>query len=99
MIMNRYSCAVLVLTLVLSACSAQTVKEEVSHAVRTGSGLLKDLPAQAAATIELGKMGLQKAQSATKDVKQKVDEVKEGIETVQKGKAMIEEGMGRMVDE
>ena len=61
--------------------------------LQTASGYILEASKQAAATIELGKMGVEKAKETAEDLKRRAEEVKEGIEEVKKGKELIEKGL------
>ena len=83
----------------LTACSISDVPLAGSGSVRnlihTASGFVIEGTKQAAATIELGKMGVEKAKSAVSDVQQRVENVQKGIESVKEGKESIEKGLAR----
>lgn len=66
----------------------------VRDLLHTASGYVIEGTKQAAATIELGKMGYEKAKSAAGDVQERVENVQKGIESVKEGREMIEKGIG-----
>ena len=96
----------LILCIFLSACSVPanpiTGSGSIRDIIHTASGYVLEVSKQAAATIELGKMGIEKAKETVGDVKTRVDQVqkgvgavKQGIQAVKDGKALIEKGLAK----
>jgi len=61
----------------------------------TASGYVMEAGKQAAATIEYGKMGLEKGKEAFGEIQKRAGQVKKGIEAVKEGKELIEKGLGK----
>src|SRR5438093_1009226 len=82
----------------LSGCAIPqnplTGSGSVRDLLRAASGVVIEGGKQAAATIELGKMGIQKGMETVTDVQKRIDQVQKGIQTVKDGKEMIEKGIG-----
>lgn len=82
----------------LSGCSIPTNPLTGSGAVRdilrTASGYVLEAGKQAAATIEYGKMGMQKGKETVEELKKRANQVQQGIEAVKEGKELIEKGIG-----
>ena len=90
---------VLFLTLTLTGCdflrNPVTGSGSVRDVLHTATGYVLEASKQAAATMELGKMGLEKAKETVEDLQKRTEQVKRGIEAVREGKQMIEEGLAR----
>lgn len=61
----------------------------IRDVLRTASGYVLEASRQAAATIELGKMGVEKAKETVGDLQHRVNQVQKGMETVKEGKELI----------
>ena len=61
--------------------------------IHTATGFVIEASKQAAATIELGKMGVHKATETVGDLTNRVDQVGQGIDSIKKGKDMIEKAV------
>lgn len=83
----------------LSGCSISTNPLTGSGAVhdvlRTASGYVLEAGKQAAATIEYGKMGMQKGKETVEELKKRANQVQQGIEAVKEGKELIQNGLIR----
>lgn len=67
----------------------------VREILHTASGYVMEAGKQAAATIELGKLGLQKGKETVEEIQKRADQVQQGIESVKNGKELIEQGLAR----
>ncbi len=64
----------------------------VKDLLRTASGYVIEGARQAAATIELGKMGVEKAKETAADLQKRAGELQQGVQTVKKGIENVKEG-------
>ncbi len=83
----------------LSGCSLPanplTGTGSLRDVIHTASGIVIEVGKQTAATIELGKMGIEKAKETAQDVQERVESVQEGIDKLKQGKEMMEKAMAR----
>ncbi len=86
-------------SLLLSGCTVPenslTGSGSVRDLLHTASGYVMEAGKQAAATIEYGKMGLEKGKEAFGEIQKRAGQVKKGIEAVKEGKELIEKGLGK----
>lgn len=85
--------------LLLSACSGggglSTGSGSLRDYVHTATGAITEAGKQAAATIELGKLGVDKAKSAYGATMSRKAELQEGIEKITEGKEQVEKALAR----
>ena len=67
----------------------------LSGLLRTASGYMIEAGKQAAATVELGKMGIEKGKETLEDLQKRAGQIQEGMESVKKGKEQIQEGLAQ----
>lgn len=87
---------VVALTVLVAGCSMPvnplTGSGSIRDLLHTASGFVIEGTKQAAATIELGKIGVEKAKSAAGDFQQRAGELQQGVQTVKKGMENVKEG-------
>lgn len=86
--------------IVLSGCTVhiplpKTGSGTIRDAIHTATGFVLEVSKQAAATIDMGKMGVKKAQETVDDLKKRADQIQKGIETMKEGKELIEKGLAK----
>ncbi len=89
---------VILAALLLAGCSLSgelplTGSGSLRDAVHTATGFLLEAGRQASATIELGKMGVQKGKETIEEVQKRADQVQKGMEYIKEGKELLEKGM------
>ena len=88
---------ILTLFIALSGCSLVgslpiTNSGSLSNLLHTASGYVIEAGKQAAATIELGKMGIEKAKETAGDLQDRADQLQKGVTTVQQGIESVKQG-------
>ena len=67
----------------------------LNELLRTASGYVIEAGKQAAATVELGKMGLEKGKETLEDLQKRAQEIQQGMDSIKKGKEQIQEGLAQ----
>ena len=99
LVMRKTRGCAAVLLLVLSGCSIPATPLTGSGSVRdllkSASGIVIEVSNQAAATIELGKIGVQKGMETVEDIQKRADQMQKGIQAVKDGKELIEKAVAK----
>ncbi len=93
--MNRMI-TIAIICLMVTGCSSSigqlSGSGSVRNFIRSGSGYVNEAATQAAATIELGKMGYEKAKETAEDLQKRADQFQQGVSTVKQGMDAVKEG-------
>lgn len=67
----------------------------VRDLLHTASGYVMEAGKQAAATIEFGKIGIQKGKETFEDLQERAGQVEKGIKNLKEGKELLEQSITR----